>query len=119
GTEQLHRPGAAQRARPARAEGGVPAGAQAAVVPGAGASAVSWIVHLFRPKAELPVRAAAAVDAWRALPAVPETAGLVDTRFVVVDVETSGLNPRRDRLLSIGAVAVERMKLAPQHTFSA
>ncbi|HEY8553510.1 MAG TPA: 3'-5' exonuclease [Burkholderiales bacterium] len=79
---------------------------------------MSWIVHLFRPKAELPVRAAAAVDAWRALPAVPETAGLVDTRFVVVDVETSGLNPRRDRLLSIGAVAVERMKLAPQHTFS-
>ncbi|HEX7044730.1 MAG TPA: 3'-5' exonuclease [Burkholderiales bacterium] len=80
---------------------------------------MSWVVHLFRPRAELPARAAAVVDAWRALPAVPEAVALADTRFVVVDVETSGLNPRRDRLLSIGAVAVERMKLAPQYTFGA
>lgn len=29
------------------------------------------------------------------------------TRFVVVDVETTGLNPHRDRLISIGAVPVE------------
>jgi DNA polymerase III subunit epsilon len=31
---------------------------------------------------------------------------LQKTRWVVADVETSGLNPRRDRLLAIGAVAV-------------
>lgn len=80
---------------------------------------MSWVEKLFRPRSDLPDRIAAALEAWRARPVVPDTTALVQTRFVVVDVETSGLNPRRDRLLSIGAVAVEGMKLAPQYTFSA
>ena len=48
----------------------------------------------------------AALQAYRSReapdPGMPCAAG----RIVVVDVETSGLNPYRDRLLSIGAVAV-------------
>ncbi len=80
---------------------------------------MSWVVPLFRPKSELPPSIAAAVEAWRAAPPVADSTPLVQTRFVVIDVETSGLDPRRDRLLSIGAVAVEGMKLAPRYTFSA
>jgi DNA polymerase-3 subunit epsilon len=79
---------------------------------------MSWLVHLFRPQADLPPPIAQCVEAWRALPTVAEDTLLEQTRFVVVDVETSGLDPRRDRLLSIGAVVVEGMRLAPRHTFS-
>lgn len=80
---------------------------------------MSWLIHLLRPQAELPPAVAQRLEAWRALPAVREDATIESMRLVVVDVETSGLNPRRHRLLSIGAVAVEGMRLAPQHTFNA
>ncbi len=42
--------------------------------------------------------------AYRAVPAVPASAPLADLRWVVVDVETTGLDPFTDRLISIGAV---------------
>jgi DNA polymerase-3 subunit epsilon len=74
---------------------------------------------LFRPKIELPQALARAVEAWRALPQCRDGAAIGETRFVVVDVETSGLDPWRDRLLSLGAVAVERMRLTPREGFSA
>ncbi len=38
---------------------------------------------------------------------------ITQTRFVVVDVETSGLNLRSDRLLSIGAVIVDAGAIRP------
>jgi DNA polymerase-3 subunit epsilon len=41
-------------------------------------------------------------SAWATAARIP----IAQARFVIVDVETSGLDPRRDRLLSIGAVAV-------------
>jgi len=40
-----------------------------------------------------------------------------DTRFVVLDVETSGLDPYRDRLLSIGAVTVHDGTVALSDAF--
>lgn len=80
---------------------------------------MSWLVQLFRSPDDLPPPIAQSLDAWRALPAVAEDAPLEQTRFVVVDVETSGLNPYRDHLLSIGAVVVEGARLAPRHSFSA
>jgi DNA polymerase-3 subunit epsilon len=48
----------------------------------------------------------AAIRAYRrlALPAADQS--LANMRFVVVDIESSGLDPYRDRLLSIGAVTV-------------
>lgn len=44
---------------------------------------------------------------WQALPE-PDTHQAIDaTRWIVVDVEASGLDLRRDRLISIGAVVVQ------------
>ena len=79
---------------------------------------MSWITRLFRPHVELPADLAQAVTAWRALPSVDERRPLAQTSFRVVDVETSGLDARRDRLLSIGAVAVENLKLNPGAGFA-
>ena len=49
--------------------------------------------------------------AWKNL---PEEIG----RIVVVDVETTGLDPTRDALISIGAVAVEEGRIALGQSFS-
>ena len=49
---------------------------------------------------------AAGLAAYQALERPPLHAGLERQRVVVVDVESSGLDPRRDRLISIGAVVV-------------
>jgi len=40
-------------------------------------------------------------------------------RYVVVDVETSGLDTRADRMIAIGAVGVERGQLRVGDTFAA
>lgn len=48
----------------------------------------------------------ARVDAWRRLPPCALNRDAAALRWVVVDVESSGLNPFKDRLLSIGAVAL-------------
>ena len=36
-----------------------------------------------------------------------EASGLAHTRFAVVDVETSGLSPRRHRVLQVAVVVVD------------
>lgn len=80
---------------------------------------MTWLAELFRPKVDLPAAAARTVDAWQALPEVPDSTPIEAARFVIVDVETTGLDPRRDRLLSIGAVAVERVRVVPHAAFNA
>lgn len=54
------------------------------------------------------------LSASNARPADAGLARLQEDRFVVVDVESTGLDLRRDRLIAIGAVAVEgaRIRLA-------
>ncbi len=74
---------------------------------------MSFLAHLFRPHVELPAGLAERLRAWQALPKLNERSALAAARFVVVDVETSGLDVRRDRLLAIGAVAVEAGRLRP------
>ncbi len=49
----------------------------------------------------------AKLAAWQALPAVDFNQAHRHCRYVVVDVETSGLDMKKDRLISIGAVAVD------------
>ncbi len=55
--------------------------------------------------------------AWEALPRAELGAPVSETRCVVVDVETSGLNLMEDRLISIGAVAVVNGKIALGDSF--
>ncbi len=67
---------------------------------------MSWLSRLLRPPV-LDTAQRAAVKAYRQAAAPERGTPLATIRFVVADVETSGLNPYRDRLISVGAVAVE------------
>ena len=79
---------------------------------------MSWLTRLFRPHIELDPGLAQRVRAWREQPVVSERMALTQARFIVVDVETSGLDMRKDRLLSIGACVVEGMRLRAGESYS-
>jgi DNA polymerase-3 subunit epsilon len=71
---------------------------------------MSWLTRLFSSDVprEVPLTASqqqAVVD-WKNLPAPDMTLSHQVSRYVVADVESSGLNMQKDRLISIGAVAV-------------
>ena len=61
------------------------------------------------------------VDAYRARFAEPRNADpkAADIRFVALDSETTGLDPRKDRLVTIGAVAVREGEIRLDDTFEA
>ena len=65
-----------------------------------------WISQLLHGRPLLTLVQAERLKRWHALPTVDLRSPISAMRFVVVDVETSGLNLRQDRLISIGAVAV-------------
>jgi len=71
----------------------------------------------FAPKPRLSPQQAERLASWRALPEVDHTAAFDQTRFVVVDVETTGLNLMTDTLISIGAVAVVNGRIALNDSF--
>ena len=54
---------------------------------------------------------------WRALPEPSLAQAHQDERFVVVDVETSGLDVYSDRLIAIGAVTLEQSMIALERGF--
>lgn len=66
---------------------------------------MNWFSRRLRPATALTGEQQARLEAWRHLP-VPAIPQLDSSRFVVVDVETTGLNLARDQLIAIGAVAV-------------
>ena len=80
---------------------------------------MSWFARLFRPHVELSPTLAARVQSWRAQAAPSDDQRIESARLVVVDVETSGLDVRRDHLLAIGAVAVNAMALTPGDGYAA
>jgi DNA polymerase-3 subunit epsilon len=57
------------------------------------------------------------LERWRTLPEIDQRTAHVATRYVVVDVESSGLNMKKDRLISIGAVALVDGKLDFKDSF--
>jgi DNA polymerase-3 subunit epsilon len=80
--------------------------------------AMNWFSRLFVPdRLALTAAQAAALAAWKALPEPPVRDTLEATRWVVVDVESSGLDLRRDRLISIGAVSVHGVALPMADSF--
>lgn len=78
---------------------------------------MKWFTNLFGGKPELSPALASRLTAWQALPAIGPGAELESARFVVVDVETSGLILARDHLIAIGAVAVEGGRMVVGDSF--
>ena len=71
---------------------------------------MTWLARLFSSEVprEVPLTAAQqqALVAWKHLPASDMSLSHQFSRYVVADVESSGLNMQKDHLISIGAVAV-------------
>jgi DNA polymerase-3 subunit epsilon len=78
---------------------------------------VTFLSRLFGSRPPLAPSQAQRLARWRALPHPDLRAPLETSRCVVVDVETSGLNPARDRLIAIGAVAVDGGHISLTDTF--
>ena len=66
-----------------------------------------WLTKLLGREGPLASPARARLERWRALPAEPADAAPPAARFVVADVESTGLDMRTDRLIAIGAVTIE------------
>ena len=75
---------------------------------------MNWLSRFFAARPELTPEQARRLAVWQALPAADLRQPCSQSRYVVVDVETSGLNLARDHLIAIGAVAVQsgRINLA-------
>lgn len=67
---------------------------------------MNLISRLFAPRRQLSTQAFDQLQCWLSLPKTDLHAPFETSRYVVLDVETSGLNPTRDKLIAIGAVAV-------------
>lgn len=57
------------------------------------------------------------IDRWRARPAFDGDAPFEQARWCVVDVESSGLDVHRDRLIAIGAVPIEAKRVMIAEAF--
>ena len=69
-----------------------------------------WLARLLGRGAALAPEQRRRLEAWRALPDLAD-APAADARWVVIDVESGGLDPHRDALLAIGAVAVAARRI--------
>lgn len=72
---------------------------------------MTWLSRLFgaasaRPAVVLSPEQRQIIADWQQLPSADLNAPHASLRYVVVDVETSGLDMKRDQLISIGAIAL-------------
>lgn len=67
---------------------------------------MSWFHALFGARPALDADLDARLARWRAMPEPAPRTALHEARFLVVDVETTGLDPDRSELLSVGLVPV-------------
>ena len=80
---------------------------------------MNWLARLLRRAPVLDAGHIAALDAYRSREKPDLRSPLTGQRLVVVDVETSGLDPHGDRLISIGAVTVSRGLVRFDESFEA
>jgi len=78
-----------------------------------------WLTRWFGSKPVLSPSQQQRLAAWQESPRATQKQPFGASRYVVVDVETSGLDLTRDRLISIGAVAVVNGKIALGDSFYA
>lgn len=81
---------------------------------------MTWLSRLLpgaRDAVELAPDIRAMLDTWRARPDVPLDTPHVDTRYVVVNTEATGLDPAKDRLLAVAAIAVEGGLIDPHQAY--
>ena len=76
-----------------------------------------WLASLFGKKPQLTEEQRSRLEAWRKIPAAQLSVSVNEMRCVVVDVESSGLNLMKDRLISIGAVAMVNGQVVLGDTF--
>jgi DNA polymerase-3 subunit epsilon len=78
---------------------------------------MNLFARLFGSRVELSPAIESRLTAWKKLAQVSERIPLNEASFVIVDVETSGLDPRRDRLLAIGACELQSGRLLAGNGF--
>jgi len=79
---------------------------------------MSWLLdRLVGRKPDLTSPQMQRLAAWQALPPPRQNTPFNESRYVVVDVESSGLNISRDRLIAIGAVAVANGRIRLDDSF--
>jgi DNA polymerase-3 subunit epsilon len=69
---------------------------------------MSWLARLMERGHDLTPAQSERLKTWQGLPDRPHNLPVRESRYVVVDVESSGLNINRDRLIAIGAVALDK-----------
>jgi len=80
---------------------------------------MSFIGRMFGKSVRLPPERQRRLDAWRALDEPDPGSAHSLLRFVVVDVEASGLDVHGDRLIAIGAVAIDASRIVYEKNFHA
>ena len=72
---------------------------------------MSWLAKLFGRPIALAPAAAARLDRWRVVPEPDLRAPPSAARFVVADIEATGLDVQHDRMIAVGAVSVEAARI--------
>ena len=79
---------------------------------------IHWLANLFGKKPQLSNQQRSRFEEWKKIPPASLIKPVAEMRCIVVDVETSGLDLMKDRLISIGAIALVNGKVSLGDSFS-